>query len=435
MGMNVCMPLILGNVSVQKVWNFLTGYSLLLVIGAVLALTWANLSAESYHHFVDRVLIADFMVGHPHESGGVISRDLTVHFLINEVLMAFFFAIAAKEVWEGLVLKDGALRGKKALTPLIATAGGMAGPVVVYLALAAFWGVLESTAQGWAIPTATDIAFSYLVGRLVFGAGHPAIKFLLLLAIADDAGGLIILAIFYPTGELAPAWLLVSVASALSAYVLVNWLPRKLDRGNQDRPWSTWVRKTFGFWPYALAGALSWYAFYRAGIHPALGLIPVIPAIPHADREFGIFADEEAYQTDLLNVIEHKIKLPVEALLFFFGLANAGVVFSAIAEPTWLVFFGLLIGKPVGIFLFGWFAARILRLGLPDGMGMSDLVVLGCVAGIGFTVALFVSTVAFPPGDIQDAAKMGALFSFASAITAIVAGKLFKIKRVELAKT
>jgi Na+:H+ antiporter, NhaA family len=417
----------------HKVWNFLTGYSLLLVIGAVLALIWANSDAGSYHHFVDFVLVPDFVVGHPHEVNGVITRDLTVHFLINEVLMAFFFAIAAKEVWEGIILNDGELRGKKALTPLIATVGGMAGPVAVYLALAAFWGVLDATAQGWAIPTATDIAFSYLVGRLVFGAGHPAIKFLLLLAIADDAGGLIILAIFYPTGDLAPVWLLLSVVAALSAYLVANWLPRRLDRGIQGRPWSTWARTTLGFWPYAMAGVLSWYAFYRAGIHPALGLIPVIPAIPHADRAFGIFAEEEKYQTDLLNVIEHGIKKPVEALLFFFGLANAGVVFSAISEPTWLVFFGLLIGKPVGILLFGWFAARVLRLGLPDGMRISDLIVLGCVAGIGFTVALFVSTVAFPPGDIQDAAKMGALFSFASAITAILAGKLFGVIKVEQA--
>jgi NhaA family Na+:H+ antiporter len=424
------MPVIQGRCSLQKVWNFLTGYSLLLVIGAVLALIWANSAADSYHHFVDYVLIPDFVVGHLHEINGVITRDLTVHFLINEVLMAFFFAIAAKEVWEGIILKDGELRGKKALTPLIATVGGMAGPVAVYLALAAFWGVLDATAQGWAIPTATDIAFSYLVGRLVFGAGHPAIKFLLLLAIADDAGGLIILAIFYPTGDLAPVWLLLSVAAALLAYLLANWLPRRLDRGNQERPWSTWTRATLSFWPYALAGALSWYAFYRAGIHPALGLIPVIPAIPHADRAFGIFAEEEKYQTDLLNVIEHGIKKPVEALLFFFGLANAGVVFSAISEPTWLVFFGLLIGKPVGILLSGWFAAKVLRLGLPDGMQISDLFVLGCVAGIGFTVALFVSTVAFPPGDIQDAAKMGALFSFASAITAILAGRIFGVVKV-----
>ena len=116
----------------------------------------------------------------------------------NDVLMALFFAIAAKEVWEAVILEQGSLRGKKAATPLFATAGGMFGPIAVYLGLAMVMGseTYSAVANGWAIPTATDIAFSYLVGRLVFGAGHPAVRFLLLLAIADDAAGLIILAIF-----------------------------------------------------------------------------------------------------------------------------------------------------------------------------------------------------------------------------------------------
>src|SRR5690606_16335744 len=255
-------------------------------------------------------------------------------------------------------------------------------------------------------------------------AAHPAVRFLLLLAIADDAGGLIILAIFYPTGELAPAWLLLSLGAALAVFILFNWLPRRLDRGNQLRPNSTWVRKYLSFWPYLIAGCLSWFGFQEAGIHPALGLLPIVPTIPHADRAFGIFAEAEQYLTDLLNWMEHRLKFPVEFVLFFFGLLNAGVEFSAIGAPTWLVLFGLIIGKPVGIFLFGWFAANVLRLGLPDGMRNSDLVVVGCVAAIGFTVALFVASVAFPAGPVQDAAKMGALFSFGAAIIAIVAGKV-----------
>jgi NhaA family Na+:H+ antiporter len=102
----------------------------------------------------------------------------------------------------------------------------------------------DAVANGWAIPTATDIAFSYLVGRIVFGAGHPAVRFLLLLAIADDAAGLIILAIFYPSGELAPIWLMLSFGIAAVAYILFNWLPRTMDRGDQLRRKSTWVRKT-----------------------------------------------------------------------------------------------------------------------------------------------------------------------------------------------
>jgi NhaA family Na+:H+ antiporter len=411
-----------------RVWNFLANYSLLLILGAVIALIWANTSPESYHYFVEYPLLDHSFIGHAHygPDGEVEYRTLTLHYLINDVLMAFFFAIAAKEVWEAIILKNGSLRGKKAATPLVATLGGMIGPIAVYLGLAAILGsdVYDAVARGWAIPTATDIAFSYLVGRLVFGAGHPAVRFLLLLAIADDAGGLIILAIFYPSGALAPLWLLVSFGSALAVYILANWLPLYLDRGKEARPNSTWMRNTLGFWPYAIAGAVSWYAFQESGIHPALGLLPIVVTIPHADRAFGIFSEAEQYLTDLLNHIEHILKHPVEIVLFFFGLLNAGVEFSAISEPTWLVLAGLLIGKPVGILLFGWFAAHILKLGLPKGMRTIDLFVIGCVAAIGFTVALFVASVAFPGGPVQDAAKMGALLSFGAAIISVIAGKM-----------
>lgn len=425
-----------------RVWNFLTNYSLLLIFGALIALVWANVDAASYHHFVEMTLWDNAPIGHLHDG----HRTLTLHYLINDVLMALFFAIAAKEVWEAVILENGSLRGKKAATPLIATAGGMLGPIAVYLGLAMMFGseTYDAVKNGWAIPTATDIAFSYLVGRLVFGAGHPAVRFLLLLAIADDAAGLIILAIFYPSAELAPIWLLLSLAAAIAVFVLFNWLPRHLDRGNQDRPTSTWVRQSISFWPYLIAGCISWYGFMRAGIHPALGLLPIVPTIPHADRAFGIFSEAEQYLSDLLNHIEHALKHPVEIILFFFGLLNAGVEFSAISEPTWLVLGGLLIGKPVGILIMGIIGAHVLRFGLPQGMRTIDLLVIGCVAAIGFTVSLFVASVAFKvdpsaPAALQaiqqatgDAAKMGALFSFAAAGISLLAGILCRVQKQQL---
>lgn len=410
-----------------RVWNFLTNYSLLLIMGAVIALIWANTNPDSYHHFVEFVIWDHAPIGHYHDG----HRTLTLHYLVNDILMAFFFAIAAKEVWEAIILKNGSLRGKKAATPLFATAGGMFGPIAVYLGLAMLMGsdTYNAVANGWAIPTATDIAFSYLVGRIVFGAGHPAVRFLLLLAIADDAAGLIILAVFYPSGDLAPVWLLFSFGAAFLVFGLFNWLPRRLDRGNQARPNSTWVRKKLHVLPYAVAGGASWYGFMMSGLHPALGLLPVVATIPHADREFGIFAEAEAHMTDLLNQIEHALKHPVEVVLFFFGLLNAGVEFSSMGDATWLVLAGLLIGKPVGIVMFGWFAAVPLKLGIPAGMRIIDLVVIGCVAAIGFTVSLFVASVAFDPGPVQDAAKMGALFSFAAAGVAIASGKIFRVQK------
>ncbi len=417
-----------------RVWNFVTNNSLLLIIGAAIALVWANIDPSGYHHFVDYELAGDFFIGAPvfDAEGAVLTRTLTLHYLVNDIAMAFFFAIAAKEVWEALILRNGSLRGCKAATPLVATLGGMLGPIGVYLGLALLLGsaTFDAVARGWAIPTATDIAFSYLVGRLVFGASHPAVRFLLLLAIADDAAGLIILAVFYPSGDLAPLWLLGSLGAALSVFVLANWLPRRLDRHNELRPNSTWMRNRLSFWPYLIAACLSWYGFQQAGIHPALGLLPIVPTIPHADRAFGFFAEAEAYLTDLLNHIEHLLKQPVEIVLFFFGLLNAGVEFTSIGSPTWLVLAGLLIGKPLGILLFGWVAAQQMRLGLPAGMRVVDLFVVGCVAAIGFTVSLFIASVAFDPGamlgevPVRDAAKMGALFSFAAALVAILAGRL-----------
>ncbi|MEL7026564.1 MAG: Na+/H+ antiporter NhaA, partial [Pseudomonadota bacterium] len=284
-----------------RVWGFIENYSLLLIIGAIIAVIWANTDAHSYHYVVEYPILFNNWVGadagywlksYGHEysvTEVATSKVLSAHYLVNDVLMAFFFAIAAKEVWEAVILKNGSLRGKKAATPLFATAGGMFGPIAVYLGLAAFLGsdTYNAVANGWAIPTATDIAFSYLVGRLVFGAGHPAVRFLLLLAIADDAAGLIILAVFYPSGELQPQWLLLSLAAAIGVFILFNWLPRYLDGGDQLRRKSTWVRKNLSFWPYLIAGALCWFGFQESGLHPALGLLPVVPAIPHADRAFG----------------------------------------------------------------------------------------------------------------------------------------------------
>ncbi len=418
----------------KRTWKFIADYSLLLISGAALALVWANVSPHSYHDIIDGVLLKDSLIGYQ-KGGEGSSRVLTFHYLINDVLMAFFFAVAGKEVWEAIALKDGSLRGRKAFTPLFATAGGMFGPIAVYLGLALVLGseTYSAVANGWAIPTATDIAFSYLVGRLIFGRRHPAVAFLLLLAIADDAAGLIILAVFYPSGDLQPEWLLLPVAATGAVYLLFNWLPRHLDRSNPNggRSASTFVERKFLALPYAVGGALCWYGFQESGLHPALGLLPIIAAIPHSDHDYGIFVHAEPKRLDMLNRIEHNLEKPVEVILFFFGLANAGVVFSAFGTPTVLVLLGLIVGKPVGIFLFGWLAAGPLQLGMPKGMNLSDIVIVGFIAAIGFTVSLFIASVAFDPGPVQDAAKMGALLSLFAAVFAFIVARFFPVEKVD----
>ena len=374
------------------------------------ALLWANFDHEGYEHF--HKMRFDF--GPPDGPEARADDWNTLHFLINDVFMAFFFAIAAKEVWESM-LPGGALSSvRTAAAPLVATAGGMIGPAVVYLGGVLMFdrwdGVLT---RGWAIPTATDIAFSYMIARLIFGPGHPAIAFLLLLAIADDAGGLIILAVFYPSKELHLIWLLATVGAVVLGFVL-----RKL--------------KCQSFWWYLLLpGALCWFSIFKAGLHPALGLIPIIPTLPHAHTDLGIFAREELQRRDALNEFEHWWKNPVEIFLGFFGLMNAGVAFGSAGVGTYLVLCGLLCGKPIGITLFAWAGEKFLGLRMPGGMGYREIVTIGMIAGIGFTVALFVCTAAFKPETTPkatlDAAKLGALLSFVAAPLAFVLARALGI--------
>jgi NhaA family Na+:H+ antiporter len=281
----------------------------------------------------------------------------------------------------------------------------MAAPALIYLALASIRGPAE-LARGWAIPCATDIAFSATIARIVFPAAHPAIPFLLLLAIADDALGLIILAMFYPSGPLSIA----ALAALMAAAVMVAlWLRR---------------RRTLSFWPYLLGpGILSWAALFVGGFHPALALVPIVPFMPHRRRDRGIFDRREDSQLDMLNRFEHAWSTPVQFLLLLFAFANAGVPLGQIGPGTYYVLAALLFGKPLGILLFSG-GARLAGARLPRGLRVADLLVVGIAAAIGFTVSLFFATAAFPDGSALAETKMGALLSFVAAPVALVVSRI-----------
>lgn len=383
---------------IDQVARFLFENSLFLIGGSALALLWANTNLNSYHQFLHSSLLP-----------GSNDEGYSLLHVVNDGLMALFFAMAAKEVWESLLPGGKLSKWKTAATPLMATLGGVLMPACIYAVGCLLSSQWETLGRGWAIPCATDIAFSYLVARIIFGAGHPAIAFLLLLAIADDAAGLLILAVSYPQEALQPQWLLGVVAAVLLGLSLRR-------------------RKLSSFWWYlAGPGVLSWLSLHYAGIHAALVLVPIIPTLPHAMRDPGLFEDRSE-ETDTLSEFARWWKNPVELILGLFGLVNAGVVFSHTGPATWLVLCGLLIGKPVGITLFTFIGERLFDLKLPDSMTYRHVITMGVVAAIGFTVALFVSTAAFAePGVVQDSAKMGALGSFVGAAIAVILGKLLKV--------
>ncbi|MCL1917866.1 MAG: Na+/H+ antiporter NhaA [Peptococcaceae bacterium] len=415
-------------------------YSIPLLVGVVAALLWANLEPDSYHAFVYTEVVLGF----------------SLHDLVNDIFMVFFFGIAGVEIMRSM-LPGGPLNPlNKAVAPLIATAGGVLGPVAVFFILNVVIGAPEFS-NGWAIPTATDIALAWLIARMIFGAKHPAVSFLLLLAVADDAVGLVIIAIFYRdlSVPFEPLWLLLVLAGMLLAFGL-----RKA--------------KVYSFWPYVLGGGLlAWFGMHNAHLHPALALIFIVPFLPHrpmrnpkelphavsdSESDSSVFdqglgqkkgegfkphtqkhpdaldhfiPDEtlEKGQYMPLDDFEHRFKPIVDFGLIAFGLSNAGVGFSAISNLTWIVLLALLAGKTAGVFLLGSLS-KWLRFPLPQGMGAKELFVVGLVSAMGLTVALFVAGVAYGDAALQGAAKMGALFSAGAALVSIVAARLLKIKRM-----
>ncbi|HVL65802.1 MAG TPA: Na+/H+ antiporter NhaA [Vicinamibacterales bacterium] len=366
-------------------WAFIIDNSLLLVFGTVTALVWANLAPHSY----------DTLAHGP------------LHFIVNDIGMVFFFALAAKEIIEATLPGGPLASPREAAVPLLAAAGGMIAPASLYAVLVLAVGRPELS-SGWAVPCATDIAFSYMAARLIFPRDHPAIPFLLLLAIADDAMGLMLLAVFYPSGPLSLLNFTVLMIPAIGVSV---WLKR---------------RRTLSYWPYVLVGGgLSWAALYLGGVHPALAMVPILPFMPHEKRDLGLFHTLESHLPYTMNRFEHAFKVPVQIILLFFGLVNAGVPFGSVGSGTWIVFIALIAGKPLGIVAMTFLGVK-LGLRAPGGLTYGHTLVVGLTAGIGFTVALFFATAAFRGPEllaVLDEAKMGALFSFLAAPAAILLGR------------
>ncbi len=239
----------------------------------IAGLVFANIDIHAYEDMVDFHIFG--------EDTKIFGKAVTVHFLVNEIFMVFFFGIATKEITES-VLPGGALNPiPKAINPLMGTLGGILGPAGLFFLLAwVFYGGgsdFSTVANGWGIPTATDIALAWLVARIIFGASHPAVNFLLLLAVADDAIGLGIIAVFYPDPEfpVAPSWLLLVAAGMGVAYAM--------------------RRFHVPYWPVyiLIAGGLSWVGLVKSSIEPALALVVIVPFLPGPQSTYGLFEQEE----------------------------------------------------------------------------------------------------------------------------------------------
>ena len=367
------------------------GGGVVLLAAAVAALVWANSPWQDAYHDLWHHEIA---VG----PGRWAVRESLQHW-VNDGLMTVFFFVVGLEIKRELV--RGELREPRAAAlPAIAAVGGMVLPAVL------FWLVSGggAAARGWAIPMATDIAFA--VGVLAV-LGHRVPRglkvFVLTLAIVDDIGAIIVIAAFY-TGGLEPAWLL----GALGVLVVAAASRRLV------------LARPVGYAPVAV---LAWYCTYRSGIHPtiagvALGLLT--PA--------GVVRGRA-----VLEHLEHRLH-PWSSYLVIpvFALANAGVALHAetLADAagsrlTWAVMVGLVVGKLFGI---GGAAAGAVRFSLgqlPSEVRLGQVLAAGAVGGIGFTVSLFITALAFEQEALQAQAKIGIL---AGSLLAAVLGAILLIR-------
>ncbi len=400
-----------------RVSPFVRRFAWALLGGILLATLWVNLSPESYYdaiewRLIDRPLPA-WIAGE-----SVVVSPMAV---VSDVLMSLFLFFVGKELWEALVLQRGALAGRRALLPAGAVLGAMLGSVLVWVW---HWGLFAqaydvSPGTGWPVPIGSEIVVGYVVGRRVFGGGHPALHLLLLITIASNILGTLILGFAYPATGLKLLWLLLPIAACLTVYRLYG-RPPSAAATERER------RRAAALWPYALAGVASWIGVAAAGLPAELGLLPLLPVIPHADRAFGLFAEAEELLHDPLNRLAHLLVRPLALVLFLFGLTRGGIDLAAFAPTTLTVLASLWIGKPLGLVLGALLAAQLFRLPMPAGVRIRDLVLIAVISGMGFTAPVLAIDTAIPGGEMAEAARLGLAVSLLAGPVAMALGRLIQ---------
>jgi NhaA family Na+:H+ antiporter len=375
---------------------------LFLVLAAILGLAVAN-SPLSTQYFDLLAITLKVEVGFFYLS-------LSFLKIINYGLMTIFFFVVGLEIKRELVA--GHLSSvKKAAMPFLAAIGGMAVPAGLYLLIAG-----GQAPQGWAVPVATDIALA--VGLLAMMGPSVTLSlrsFLLALAVIDDIGAILIIALVYSTG-ITFSWL---VSAAITIIVIVL-----LGRTSVT-----------SFCIYIFLGLILWYSLYRTGVHPTLAGVILGLLAPHREMPQADFQDSDDGSVSYVEYLQAKLH-PFSSLAIvpLFALANTGVVISsdsirdaATSAIAWGIFVGLVIGKPLGIIAASYAASKAKAADLPEGAAFNRILATGSAAGIGFTVALFIADLAFDDIALQNIAVVAVIV--ASVVSALISTIFFKLSR------
>ena len=356
---------------------------LLLPLGGLIALIWANAAPDSY-----------FTVAHG------------LAFWINDVAMALFFAVLAQEVYEELMPGGALHRWRRWLLPVVAAAGSIAGAALVYVAYVN-WQYELMLRDGWPIATAIDVAVAYVLVRSLFKR-HPAVPFVLLVAVAANVAGLAVVASRQHLVHVDPGGFSIMAVALFLAMVLR-------------------IVKVKSFWAYLLVcGPLWWWGLYTVGLNPALALVPIVPFLRHTARSLVLFEDTPHGPHDSRSHFEHVFLYPMHAVLFLFGLVNAGVLLNGYGTGTWALLTAALVGKPLGL-LAGTALGLALGLHLPRGLHWRDLAVIALATTGGFAFALFFATAVYPMGPLLGELKLGAIVSGIGVPLTILAAWRWKV--------
>jgi Na+:H+ antiporter, NhaA family len=334
--------------------------------------------------------------------------DLSILKVINYLLMSIFFFVVGLEIKRELT--SGHLASvKKAMLPFVAALGGMAVPALIYLAIAG--GVAPG---GWGVPVATDIALAVGLLTMVGPSVAASLRsFLLALAVIDDIGAILVIAFVYSTG-VNFSWL----AAALLTVVLIAGLKKA---GVES------------ILIYSLFAFTLWFSLYKTGVHPTLAGVILGLMTPNILRRATKLEDTDDGSVSVIEWLEHKFH-PISTFLVvpIFAFANTGVVITADSIRAasqslvaWGIFFGLVVGKPLGVLIAAVAAKRFKVADFPEGANNSSILATGSAAGIGFTVAIFIANLAFDDKQTQDIAVLAVIV--ASVVSAILATALFKV--------
>jgi Na+:H+ antiporter, NhaA family len=379
---------------------FLTRSAVALVAGMAVATVFVAVAPGTYFDTMEWRL-ADL-------PGAGARGALTPVRIVTDLLMAGFFFLMGKELWEALTIERSGLAGRQGLAPAIAALGGMAGAALVWMLLTALIETAEEAAgaPGWTVPLGSDVVLAYAFGRRLFGAGHPALQVLLFVTIIGDLAALLLAGIAMPgAAGLGPGWIALALLLPCCGWLLLTrpaLAPAASERTHA---------RAHAPLPWVVLGLATWGAVAASGLPPAMGLLPLLPAMPAASRSFGLFAQAEGFLTDPANRIALVLRPAMVVILFLFGLTHGALDVAAPAPTTWVALGALWIGKPLGLAIGLVVALRLLRLPAPRGLDRRDLIAIAGLASIGFTAPALVMETALPGGAMQEAARLGLAFS------------------------